>query len=70
MFHFAHFHVRDCAARLVKQINDRAGQAADENDEEAKRANENGRCFRHSAKAAEHDLQDFFPKTNSSETDR
>src|SRR5438132_3787016 len=51
-FHLAHFHAGDCATRLVKQINDRAWQAADENDEETKRADENGFCFRHSAKPA------------------
>ena len=56
VFHLAHFHAADRATRLVKQINDCAGQAANKNDEEAKRANENGRCFRDSAKAAEHDL--------------
>ena len=69
VFHLTHFHARDCSTRLVKQINDCAGQAANKNDEEAKRANENGLCFGHSTKAAEHDLQDFFPKANSRETD-
>ena len=69
LFHLAHFHASDCATRFVKQINDRAWQTADENDEKAKRANEDSLCFRYSTKAAEHDLQDFFPKSNSCETD-
>src|SRR6267378_708033 len=56
VFHLANFHTCDCATRLVKQINDRAWQTADENDEETERADENGFCFRHSAKAAKHDL--------------
>src|SRR6266852_283038 len=69
VFHLAHFHARDCTTRFVKQINERAWQTADENDEEAKRADKDGFCFRHSAKTAEHYLQDFFPKSNSRETD-
>ena len=69
MFHLAHFHARDRAARLVKQINDCAGEAADKNDEEAKGADEDSLCFWDCAKAAEHNLQNFFTKTNSSETD-
>src|SRR5213078_2679153 len=69
VLHLAHFHTRDCTARLVKQINERAWQAADENDEETKRADQNGFCFRHTTKAAKHDLQDFFAKSNSRETD-
>ena len=44
--HFAQFHVCNCAARLVKEINNCAGNAADEDDEETKRANEDGCCFR------------------------
>src|SRR5437667_343653 len=33
LFHLAQFHVRDYHARFVKEINERAGQAADQDDE-------------------------------------
>jgi hypothetical protein len=56
VFHLAHFHAPDRATRLVKKIDQRARQAADENDQEAKGTNENRLCLRDSAKAAEHDL--------------
>src|SRR5262249_12706412 len=69
VLHLAHFHAPNCAAWLVKQINERAWQAADQNDEEAKRSDENGLCFRNSTKTAEHDLQNLFTKSYSRETD-
>ena len=46
VFHLAHFRARDRATRLVKKIDQRAWQAADENDKEAKGTNENRLCFR------------------------
>src|SRR5437016_4918902 len=67
--HFAQFHVRNYAAGFVKEINQSAGKAADENDQETERPDEDGFGFRHSAKAVKHDLEDFFPKSNSRETD-
>src|SRR5438034_6831584 len=69
VLHLAHFHARDCTTWLVQQINERAWQAADQNDKETKGTNENGLGFRHSTKTAEHDLQNLFPKTDSRETD-
>src|SRR5437764_14877228 len=69
VLHLEHFHTRDCTTRLVKQINERARQTADEKNEETKRADEHGFCFRHTAKTAKHDLKDCFAKSNSRETD-
>ena len=69
-FHLAQFHMRDCHAWFVKEVNDGSGQAADQNDEKTERANENRGRFRYSAKAVQHDLQDFLAKADAGETDR
>src|SRR6266513_953364 len=68
--HFAQIYVSNCEARFVKEINKSTGKAADQHDQKTERANEDGFCCRHSAKAVQHDLQDFLPKPNSRETDR
>ena len=57
------------AAGFVKEINDGAGNAASQDDEKTKGTDENGCRFWYSAKAVQHDLQNFFPKSNSGETD-
>src|SRR5439155_16606991 len=62
--------MRDRSAWFVKEINDGPGQAADQDDEKTERTDENGSRLGHSAKAMQHDLQDFFPEPNSGETDR
>src|SRR4029453_13265787 len=38
-------------------------------DEETERADKDGCCFRYSAKAVQHDLEDFFPNPDSWKTD-
>src|SRR4029077_20231402 len=70
LFHFAEFHVLCRATWLVKQVNDSPRKTANKNDNEAKRSNENGLCLRNSTEPVEHDLQHFFAKPDSSETDR
>ena len=69
LFHFAQPHARDGTAWLVKEVNDRAGKAANQNDKKTQRPDQNGFCFRNTAQAVEHDLQDLFPKSNSGKTD-
>src|SRR2546430_17485328 len=70
LLHLAQSHMRDRSAWFVKEINDGPGQAADQDDEKTERTDENGSRLGHSAKAMQHDLQDFFPEPNSGETDR
>src|SRR6476620_5115135 len=70
LFHFAEFHVFCCATRLVKEVNESAWETANENNHETQRPNEDGFCLRNSTEPVEHDLQNFFAKPDSSETDR
>src|SRR4029077_13480883 len=70
LFHFAEFHVFCCATGLVKQVNKSARKTANENNNETQRPDENGFCFRNATEPVEHDLQNFFTKPDSGETDR
>src|SRR4030095_1981909 len=70
LFHFAEFHSCCCATRLVKQVNKSARKTTNENNNETQRPDENGFCFRNTAKPVEHDLQNFFTEPDSGETDR
>src|SRR5262249_8336488 len=69
-FHLAKSDVLTRSAGFVKQINHSAGKTAKENNEKPERADENRFCFRHAAKAVQHNLQNFFAKAYSRETDR
>src|SRR5436190_15647166 len=70
LFHFAEFHAFCCATWLIKQVNKSARKTAKEYDDEAKRPDENGFCFWNTTEPVKHELQNFFAKSNSGDTDR
>ena len=66
-FHFTHAHVASFAARLVKEVNDAPGQAAEEYNQEPHRADELGNRDGGMTNVVQHDLQDLFAQTKTGE---
>ena len=78
LFHVAHPDVAGGAARLVKQVNDPARQAAKQDDDETGHADEargrepiiGRRASRNRAEVGQHDLKDVLARPDAGETDR
>src|SRR6185503_17136604 len=69
-FHFTHAHVTCLATRLVEEVNNSTGQAAQKNDEKAHRANELLNGNRGMTDVVQHDLQNLFAQTQPGEANR
>src|SRR5437764_4818127 len=66
--HFPHGHVASFAARLVKEVNNTAGHAAEKYYQESHRADELRNRDRGMTNVVQHDLQDLFAQTEPGET--
>ena len=70
MFHLTQTNPSQRAARFVEEINNPAGRAAEKDNEKTHRANQ--LCYRHghTAKIAQHDLQNLFAQPDAGKTNR
>src|SRR4051794_29188420 len=70
LLHLAHLHVADGPARPVKEVNDSAGQTAEQNHGETDEPDHARDGWRNGAEIEEHDLKQKLPRADAGETDR